>query len=342
MISQYGFGNIVKCHFCNAEHHIVCNPKPNTLLSSPEIYETVMLTEFRPKPKWFCKPLYFDGIKYPVSSCITENRLVQCNKCDNYASVFRDEDRDNPKCSDCVSQIIKICDECDQYPLYDKVWQQGWGYTLEKGGSPAFECSNCEKVLCIECATVCGACGDQAPDERVGCVKCQECVNCCKDCGDIFCYVQEWNSCEGCGESICERCREFCDRGDCHWNPNWCKDCFATHKEMITLKCEGCGIEYRFSGITQNGSFGDDTVKLCDGCGINLVCIKCNSLEMFNENGNDKYYCNDCNQDDDTYIDDIDFKRYQSDQNDDIDIEQEFDDLNDGHDYTTMCLFHPI
>ena len=100
--------------------------------------------------------------------------------------------------------------------------------------------------------------------------------------------------------------------------------------------------EYRDSDAMYN-SFGDDTLKLCDGCGDNWVCIKCNSLEMINENGNDKYYCNDCNQDDDTYIDDFGLKRYNDcDENEDIDVDHEFDHLNDEHDYTTMSLFHPI
>ena len=68
------------------------------------------------------------------------------------------------------------------------------------------------------------------------------------------------------------------------------------------------------------------------------VCIKCNSLEAINENGNDKYYCIDCNQDDNTYIDDI-----NGDCNTDQDIEiKQLNDFNDQHDYTTMCLFHPI
>ena len=97
-----------------------------------------------------------------------------------------------------------------------------------------------------------------------------------------------------------------------------------------------------FNPNEYNASFGDDTIKLCDGCGDNWVCIKCNALEAANENGNDKYYCNDCNHDEDTYVDDVDFERYQSEENEDIDIEQEFDNLNDGHDYRSMSLFHPI
>ena len=103
------------------------------------------------------------------------------------------------------------------------------------------------------------------------------------------------------------------------------------HKKKIRCNCIDCEREDE----AQYNPFGDDTLKLCDGCGDNWVCIKCNSLEAINENGNDKYYCIDCNQHDDTYIDD------ECDPIQEIEIEQ-LDDFNDQHGYTTMCLFHPI
>ena len=104
-------------------------------------------------------------------------------------------------------------------------------------------------------------------------------------------------------------------------------------------KCTDCKREYVFNPENVGDNlFGDDDMILCDGCGKNWVCFRCNCLEM-DENGNDKYYCKDCNGNEDMFVDDIDFDKYGSDYDEDIDVD---DDLNDQHEYTTLSLFPPI
>ena len=344
LISQYGFGTTVKCHLCHMKHHIVSYPTPNTLLLSPNIYKTVMLKQFRPKPIWICKPLYFDGIKPPILSCITQNRLIECTDCFNYASIFKnDDEKSDPKCHDCSSKSIVKCGDCDQYPLFLPDSGIDGRYT---NGPPAFECYNCGKYVCSKCKTRCERCtwrGSKWSDYRM-CVKCKECTRRCRDCNEVFHEEDEEDSdmsdidynagcCERCLDDVCQKCLES---RDIEIGKKFCEHC------LDIFECNECGTEYELNRINKD-SFGDDTAKLCDGCGNSWVCIKCNSLERVNENGSDKYYCNDCDQDDETYIDEIDFKRYQSAENEDIDIEQEFfDDLNDNHGYTTMSMFHPI
>eukprot|EP01084_Bolivina_argentea_P103049 184604_1 len=73
----------------------------------------------------------------------------------------------------------------------------------------------------------------------------------------------------------------------CCSGDEWCGICESSDYKP-RFKCVDCGIEYKANE--------DDALKLCDGCGNNWVCLKCNSLEVWNENGND------CNQDDATYM----------------------------------------
>ena len=129
--------------------------------------------------------------------------------------------------------------------------------------------------------------------------------------------------CVSCERPLCESCTDA----------DGCQDCGPAE---TMFKCIDCGRGYSLP-VTHGGPFGDDKLKSCDGCGDNWVCIECNSLEAMNENGSDKYHCFDCNEDDDTYIDDI---------NGDFDTNQEIEimklaDFNDQYDYTTMSVFHP-
>ena len=147
---------------------------------------------------------------------------------------------------------------------------------------------------------------------------------------------------------MCSQCLRKCEC-DCdgiHDEEWMCHDCMEKHIIIKKWICTDCGKEYFIKVDDLKSSlFGDDNnPKLCDGCGNNWVCNECNSLEMVNENGNDKYYCNDCNNDDDTFIDHVDFKMYyDNDRNEQENENMDIDDrLNDQHDYTTMFLFHPI
>ena len=53
-------------------------------------------------------------------------------------------------------------------------------------------------------------------------------------------------------------------------NADGCTNCEPT---KTIFKCIDCGRGYGLNAIHKD-SFVDDTLKLCDGCGDNWVCIK--------------------------------------------------------------------
>ena len=188
-------------------------------------------------------------------------------------------------CSDCVVHCghcrVMICTECDAHA----------------------KCQVCRTTYCCDGGTWCR--------NHYTCSRCIKSY--CEDCGHGFCeFCDNIYRCAGCDCEFCWECSEYCDCGD-----KWCKKCLILHEETSIFKCNDCGMEYEFSALEYRdkdamyNSFGDDTLKLCDGCEDNWVCLKCDLNQ--NESGNDKYYCNVCNQDDDTYID-------LYDDNEDIDL----------------------
>ena len=179
LISQYGFGNIVKCQFCFMEHHIVCYPTKKLLTSSQSIYQSVVLAQYKPIPIWFCKTLYYHDIKYPILSCSTYNQLVKCQYYCDYASVF---DRIGyGYCDNCQYSEISPCDNCNKYPKYNKLLHQYHDNNLEC-------CSNydCGRLVCNDCITDHG---------------CKKCVKYCSNCCDEL-YDRNW-SCNRCGNLLC-------------------------------------------------------------------------------------------------------------------------------------------
>eukprot|EP01084_Bolivina_argentea_P140680 247261_1 len=334
LISQYGFGNIVKCNFCSSEHHIICDPTPSTLLLSPQIYTTVMLKQFKPYPIWLCKPLYFDDITRPILQCSTSNHLIQCEKCEKYYALNMNRNfkgfTQYSACHKCVSKELKKCCYCHQYPLHPPHdapigW---WNSSVDAfAGMPALYCAesvtDCNGPLCNDCVifTDCG-CGET--HWHINCTYCAKYCNCTGlnnvSVWSYGCYHETYFTCHGCHNEYCgflDDCCNKCELIDCDCGGCYCRKCYESHYEShyemncIVFTCCDCKIEYRFSD-----SFGDD-IKKCDSCGENWICVKCNSFQEMEDN--DKIYCQDCNYDEDTYInngfevesDDIDLNNYE-------------------------------
>ena len=359
LISQYGFGEIVECRFCCMEHHIVCKPSSKLLYSSPAIYETVALKfdvyKVRQNPIWLCKQLYFDGIKYPISLCTTYHQLVECRMCsNNYGSMidglYWGLER-NGICDKCRIASVIPCEICKKYPKYSKLLHQYHDDNLHscRCDVPKRICSSCiiNHKYCDDCIEYCAACNCILPYDSTYCDVCGDYLcwgrNCdisCDDCGNTFCEMH-CGQCERCEYPFCAQCLDRCIILNCDCDKQLlCKNCLSEHERIQKWSCTDCGKEYVFHPrILRDNSFGDDELRLCDGCGNNWVCFACNLLERVNENCNGKYYCKDCNENEDVFVDDGDFDKDGTDYNEDIDIDDHFDDQ---HEYTTLSLCNAI
>eukprot|EP01084_Bolivina_argentea_P249213 417088_1 len=259
------------------------------------MYETVMITQYKPTLKWCCKPLYFDNIKYPILQCSTENTLVLCNNrqfCKSYSLIDTSNIWGDTDFHTCQPNRFAKCNLCHQYPLCQP----------KKCG--------CGNVVCDECV-------QRGPFFLTSKNVCLNCV--CKECQRPFyyypfdkeSYIFHLKVCRCCGDAICKYCSTKCVRKNCcpqnifglKSGEYFCRECYKEYHGII-YECKKCVTEYMESDSYYN-------VKLCGLCGKNWICIQCNLGEMLEDN--ERMYCDICNYDEDTYI----LDSYVEEENDD-------------------------